>query len=150
MVASCDGSSGAAGVPPSGDYTVTMRVLADDCTPRFEPPSPWDVDVVSKSTDGRVVVNVPLSALPPENDTNTLAQSNIVLVPAEAQTRKSPRSMDAMCTFKEQRIEVSAVSRGGFTLAITSTYGERPGLCKETLPAQCTTRVEQVYALSTR
>jgi len=149
LAASCEGSSKDAGVPPSGDYTVTMRVVADDCTPRFEPPSPWDVDVVSKSTDGRVVVNVPLSALPPQTDTDTLAQSNIVLVPAEPQTRKNPRGMDPSCSFKEQRIEVTAVSRGGFTLAITSSYGERPGVCKDTLPAQCTTRVEQVYTLST-
>jgi len=133
------------GVPPSGDYTVTVRVIADDCEARYVPPEPWQAEVHRQERKGKVVVNVPLSALPPSNSTNIEAQSNIVLVPPEPQTRERPRGTHPPCLEQEHVIEPTAVSSSGFTLRITAKFGERTPMCKPSLPQHCTTTIEQVF-----
>ena len=101
--------------------------------------------MVRTAVDGRVTVHLPLSWSPPESDTEVGYEIDVVLIPAEPQTRRPPRAFEAGCGAEEQRVAPMAVSRTGFTLTIETVYGERSMMCKDTLPEHCTTKVEQVY-----
>lgn len=137
-------ADGGMDVPPTGNYEVTVKVVSDDCTPRYAPPPAWQVFVDAKAGAGRAQVNVPLSALPPTTQTRTAARSVFVVMPAAPLTHRN----DAIaCGPASRTFEVIRASREGFTLAISTVYGERAS-CEKEQPAKCTTKIEQVYRLT--
>lgn len=135
-------ADGGKDVPPSAVYEVTVKVVADDCAPKYTAPAPWRVRVDGKAEGEVAKVNVPLSAMPPRSDTATAQRSDFVVVPATPVTQK-PSS--PVCGMGERTIEVRGASREGFTLAITSVFPARPDGCDAAVPEKCTTKIEQVY-----
>jgi hypothetical protein len=137
-------ADGGMDVPPTGLYAVTVKVVADDCTPKYAPPPAWQVRVDGKAEGGRASITVPVSALPPTTTTRTAAHNNFVVMPAAPVTRKNDGAVD--CGPASRTFEVVRASREGFTLAISTVYGER-GTCDASQPAKCTTKIEQVHKL---
>jgi hypothetical protein len=142
--AGCTGVTPGVGTPGSGEYEVTVRVVADSCARKYVPPEPWVVELTIAEEEGRLMARVPLSAVPPTNYTHIAEDYDIALVPATPVTRVRPRSMHVGC-WTEPSIVATGVSRRGFTLALTTTYGEPDRLCRADAPRSCTSTVEQVF-----
>src|SRR5262245_49719778 len=76
----CDANSptetDASPFPPTGSYEVSVRVLADDCTPAYVAPATWRQQVFAAAENGAGKVNIPLSAVPPSTSTRASARSD--------------------------------------------------------------------------
>lgn len=134
--------------PPTGEYSVTARVVSDDCRPAYQPPTAaWSAVVQAGAERGYAKVNVPLSAVPPSSAVATNARSDAVIAPRKAVTGTTTPSPACPGYTRKRTVEVVGASSARFTIAITVEHGDASA-CSGVGPSKCTTKVEQSFELA--
>lgn len=134
--------------PPTGEYSVTARVVSDDCRPAYQAPaSPWSVVVQAGAERGHAKVNVPLAAVPPSSATATHARSDAVIAPRKPVSGTSVPMPACPSYTRKRTVEVVDASSTRFTIAITVEHGDATA-CSGLWPSKCTTKVEQTFELA--
>lgn len=132
--------------PATGMYDVSMRVLADDCTPAYVAPAPWRQQVFAAAENGSAKVNVPLSAVPPSTSKRSAARSDFVMK-ADYTVR---RTMQPAGGCEDLAIDyvytLQRFSPAGFELVVDVAYGDADA-CAATTPTSCSTKVQYDYTL---
>lgn len=132
--------------PPTGSYDVSMRVLADDCSPAYVAPPSWRQQVFAAAENGAGKVNIPLSAVPPSTSTRSSARSDFLMETGYTVRRqmKPAGGCDALAI--DYVYTVQKMSPAGFELVVDVEYGDA-GACAATTPTSCSTKVQYDYAL---
>ncbi len=133
--------------PPTGEYTVTERVVSDDCRPAYKPPEPWTASVQAGAERKYAKVNVPLVGIPSSN-ARTNDRSDAVIEPRKT-VKETVVPFPACKAYTVTRsLDIVEASSKGFKIAVTVEHGDASQCSSTQPPSKCTTKVEQSYALT--
>jgi hypothetical protein len=131
-------------VPPSGTYTVSTRVVADECGTAAASEH-RGLMIAAAVEAGVVTLNVPLPTGSMSGSPIT-ARSNFTLGHAAGarETSPEPRCPGYVVT---RRTELRNTGALGFDIVATTSYGDA-GECGGAVPQRCTTSLVHHFALT--
>jgi hypothetical protein len=134
-------SSAPEGPPPSGYYRYTLRVVADNCTPKLTSFEKKGQMVFARTTSKGLVLNVPILMAP----NGVIARRDVHAEPGGTY-KNLVKTSPCVTADVRHTLVIKSVSRSLVVLEETSEYLDA-STCTPPGPPACTTRVEIRFAL---